>query len=375
MIAMPLLRLKIRKLKNYLKMQELDVDFIILKNSDTLKYMLSELYSPPPEEITVHRMAIDLRSDSIELYVSPLDFFRVKEVYGAEGVDVYAVLGSCTDIPLDMKCIEKSSTDNILRDKATRYRYVAVDDISICEDMVCIDIRRIVKNIRRSKYMEEVELIKKAISIAEHAINIVSSRIRQGISELMIASMLENVSRELGAEGFAFSTIVAVGENTAKPHHIPSLRVFKGREPILIDFGIRVSGYVSDVTRIIIPSSIDKEYRELLQLIENASAQAISAIKAGIRCSEVDKEARSVLRVKDLHIYFLHGVGHGLGVDVHEEPRMTQNSKDILIEGDTVTVEPGVYMYGKYGARLEDVIYVDKHGAKILTQGPRVIEI
>lgn len=374
-IAMSLLKLKIDKLRNQLNNLDIDVDLAILKSSNTLKYMVSELYSPPPEEIPASIIIVDFQSNNVEMYVKVLDAFRAQETYGTEGIEVYAISWSCTDVAQDIKCIDKSVMDNVIKDKMSKYKYVAVDDISICKDALCIDIRKVIKDIRRSKSAEEVEIIKRAVSVAEKAVHSISSKIRYGISEADIASMLEYAARGLGAEGFAFNTIVAIGENTAKPHHVPTTRALKSREPILIDFGVRISGYVSDITRVLVPINIDKEYKELLELIETASARALSVVREGIPCRCVDDKARATFKVKDLHKHFLHGVGHGIGVDVHEEPRLSQDSSDTLIHGDTITIEPGLYIRGKYGVRLEDVVYVDRSEGKVLSTGPKVIEL
>lgn len=372
---MSLLKLKMSKIMDYLSRANLDVDLIILKNSYAIKYMASEVYSPPPEEVPIHRIVIDVHSNSIEMYVSPLDYYRVREVYGDEGVYVYSVLSECIDIPDDMRCIPKDSIDRHIRDRTANYHYIAVDDTSICGDSICIDINDVIKRIRRMKSYEELELIRRAVSIAEKAIYEASSKIASGMSEIEIASIVEGKARELGAEGYAFSTIVAVGINTSKPHHIPSNKVYRGSEPVLIDFGVRISGYVSDITRVLIPSGIDKNYLELIELVEKARDRALSIVKSGTICSEVDEVARAFLRQRGFHKYFLHGLGHGIGVDVHEDPRLRRDSRDTLLKGDVITIEPGVYIYGRYGVRLEDDVHVDDNGGVVLSKGPKVVEV
>jgi Xaa-Pro aminopeptidase len=372
---MSLLKVKIDKLRRYLRTLGIDVDIAVIQSKEALKYMLSEIYSPPPEEVATYRIVLNLDSEALEIYTSPLEYYRVKEVYGGENVKVYAVSTNCGEVPLDMNCIDRNSADAEIKDKLKTYKHVAVDDVSICEDIVCIDIRNAIKYIRRSKSDEELEIMKRAAEIAEKAINTVASMIEKDFSEIRIASMIESIARDLGAEGFAFTAIVAIGENTAKPHHIPTRKVYRGYEPILIDFGVRIQGYVSDVTRILIPKSVDKNYRELIEIIDNAKNEAISAIKSGVLCKDVDSIARSRLRERNLSNFFIHGLGHGVGVDVHEEPRLSPNSKDRLTEGDVVTVEPGVYIYGRYGVRIEDIVQVTKSGANILTKGVKVIEL
>jgi len=371
-----LFKLKLNRLVRYLTdALEFDVDFIVLKNTNSLKYVFSEIYYPPPEEIAVHRVLFDVRSNSIDIYVSPLEHYRIQEIYGDSDANVYSVLSSCIDIPQDIKCVEKSSLDSILMGKDSRYKRVAIDDTSICEETICIDISKIIRKIRRTKMVEELEIIKKAVEIAETALQNVVPCIIQGISELMLASLIENEARKLGAEGFAFSPIIAIGENAAKPHHIPSKRSFTGREPILVDFGVRISGYVCDITRVIMPKNINSEYSKILDIIEDAVEYAISLAREGTECSKIDEEVRNMFKKLDLHRYFLHGLGHGIGIDVHEEPRITRSSKDILIEGDVITIEPGIYVYGKYGFRLEDDILVSKNGCDVFSKTKRVLEL
>lgn len=368
--------MKINRLIKYLaEIHGVDVDFIIFKNPQYLKYMVAEIYYPPPEGIAVHRIGVDVQSGFIDIYVSPLEYFRVRELYEDKDVNIYAVIQSCADLPQDMNCVEKELLDSKIFNKLSQYKRIAVDDTSICEDMICIDVRKSIRIMRRSKMSEEIEIIKKAIEISESTIHNIASYISHGVNEIMIASIVESEARKLGAEGFAFTPIVAIGKNTAKPHHIPSREVFSGVEPILIDFGVRISGYVCDITRIVIPKKIDDRYKKMLEVIENLVEYAVNLMSDGVECSKVDEEVRNILKRDNLHKYFIHGLGHGIGIDVHEEPRIVKNSKDMFIEGDVVTVEPGIYIYGKYGIRLEDNVAITGKEAKFLTKGKRVIEI
>jgi Xaa-Pro aminopeptidase len=180
----------------------------------------------------------------------------------------------------------------------------------------------------------------------------------------------------LGAEGIAFSPIVAIGKNTAKPHHIVQSTVFNGCEPILIDFGVRVRGYVSDVTRMILPKRLCSEYVDVegdALLISEVIDSVIVNMKPNTTASAIDSVARDKLKERGLDAYFIHGLGHGIGVDVHEPPRISSNSRDTLLPGDTITVEPGVYFFNKYGVRIEEDVYVDENGGKFLTTSPRTL--
>lgn len=236
----------------------------------------------------------------------------------------------------------------------------------------------LIKRIRSIKDEKEIELIKRAVDIAEKAFEEFIPRIDPGLSELELAGILEKYLREMGSQGFAFSTIVAIGKNTSYPHYIPKESiVFTGSEPILIDFGARYMGYVSDITRMIIPSKLkrDKEFMEIVECVESALDRALALIREGIKACNVDAEARRFIEEKGYGRYFVHGLGHGLGVDVHEEPRIAPSNEEELISNQVFTVEPGIYLANKFGVRIEEDVVVKSTYTQILTTLPRIIEI
>ncbi|MEM0153970.1 MAG: M24 family metallopeptidase [Ignisphaera sp.] len=378
---MELFELRLNKLFNALKIHNIEVERIILQGKQTLTYIFAELYNPPPEELGIFAVIIDMNTMELSVYVSSLEYYRVTETYGyIKNLVIHPVAPLDMGIEFDTKVIDINDMKNILKKVCREAKKISTDGTDTCEGdaNIHVDVRNLVKKIRRNKSEEEVNMIKRAAEIAEKAIEDTIPRLENGLSERTIAGLIENRARELGAEGFAFSSIIAVGSNTSKPHHIPGSTVFRGNEPIIIDFGVRFQGYVSDITRIILPSNLQKEY----ELVKSFANTIIDAIDSSIRClrigekySYIDGVARDVLMKSSIHKHFIHGLGHGIGIDVHEEPRISKTSIHEVELGDVVTIEPGVYIYKKFGIRIEDDVYVTLSGPIKLTSLKRIIEL
>lgn len=221
-----------------------------------------------------------------------------------------------------------------------------------------------VKKIRRAKDEYEISLIRKALEIAERAGRAIEE-VEPGMSELEVAGEIEKRMREGGAIKFAFPTIVAFGENAANPHFTPTGRKWNG-EPVLADWGAVYNYYVSDITRM----SHWERFRDWYCAVLEAQREAIKVMKAGVKAREPYERAYEVLREYGLEKAFIHGLGHGIGVEIHEPPYLTSRADYELIEGDVVTVEPGVYFSGKGGVRLENVVVVKRGGAEELNSWP-----
>ncbi|MCS7111346.1 MAG: M24 family metallopeptidase [Ignisphaera sp.] len=374
--------LRLGKLFSTLKDHNVETEKVVLQSKYALNYIFADLYSPPPEELGVFAIIIDMNTMELDAYVSSLEYYRIVETYSyVQNLAVHPVAPSTMGIEFDTEIVDVKDMKNNIARVCKESRRISVDSNEICgndSSSIRIDIRSIIKKIRRNKSEEEVKMIRKAIEIAEKAIEDTIPRIKNGLSEQVIAGLIESRARELGAEGFAFSTIVAIGANTSKPHHIPSSTIFRGNEPIVIDFGVRVHGYVSDITRIILPSNPQKEagtIRDFANIISDAIDSSIQCLKVGERYSNIDEVARSVLMKSNIHRYFVHGLGHGIGVDVHEEPRISKASDHEVELGDVITIEPGIYMHKKFGIRIEDDVYVAPSRPIKLTSLRRVIEL
>lgn len=223
---------------------------------------------------------------------------------------------------------------------------------------------------RRCKDAEEVDVVREAIRIAQEAFAHVAKGIRPGMKERDIAARLTFEMRRRGAQGDSFAPIVAAGANGSLPHYESGDGVVKRDEGVLIDWGCRVGWYVSDLTRMVWIGSIPPKLARAYDATVEAHDRAIEAIRPGVRAETVDRIARECLRKAGFGKQFTHALGHGIGLDVHEAPRLGMRSGDVLEPGMIVTIEPGVYLPGVGGVRVEDDVLVTESGYEILSSLP-----
>lgn len=236
-----------------------------------------------------------------------------------------------------------------------------------------VDASRVVAGVRRVKEDWEVELIERAARLAEEALRRVLDSLGPEASEAGLAGLVHAKIMELGGWGEAFPTIVAFHEDTAYPHHTPTTRPLGESGPVLVDLGAVVEGYHSDMTRSLWYGDGGSRYKELVEAVAEAQAEALDTIAPGVAAWEPDRAARRVLEKRGLARYFIHGLGHGVGVEIHEEPYLRPASKEELEPGNVVTVEPGVYIPGVHGVRIEDLVLVTRKGRRLLTRFSRIL--
>jgi Xaa-Pro aminopeptidase len=233
----------------------------------------------------------------------------------------------------------------------------------------------LVEGLRAVKDAGEVARIAAAAAIADSALAIVRPMLEESPTEAEVAVALDTEMRRLGAEEPAFETIVAAGPNAAEPHHHPSPRKVGLGELVVVDFGARVDGYCSDMTRTIRtgrPGDLPPELARVVAVVDAAQDAGLSAVRDGVPAAEIDRACREVIDAAGYSELFVHGTGHGVGLDIHEAPALGAPSDDILRSGQVVTVEPGVYVPGLGGARTEDTVLVTGAGCEILTLSPKV---
>ncbi len=234
------------------------------------------------------------------------------------------------------------------------------------------DTRGLVVGLRSVKESGEVEAIQKAIALSDGAFEHIRGWVRPGMTELGVAWELEKHMREHGSGAMPFDVIAAAGPNASMPHHHPGDRVIQKGELLLMDFGATVDGYVSDLTRtIFVGGKPDAQFRKLYDVVLGAQLTAIATLRPGMTGAEGDKLARTVIGEAGHGEAFGHGLGHGVGLVVHEEPRVGQSSSHVLTEGMVFTVEPGVYLSGWGGIRIEDVVVLEAGGARSLTRASK----
>lgn len=231
------------------------------------------------------------------------------------------------------------------------------------------------ENFREVKDEEEISNIKKACSIADIAFEEVLKYLKTGLKEFEVAAFLENVMRINGSEKAAFDTIAVSGTRGSLPHGVPTENLIISDVFVTMDFGAKFKGYCSDITRTVAVGNITEEMRKAYDTVLKVQEAALPYIKPGVSGVEVDKVAREALG--EYKEYFAHGLGHGVGLEIHEEPRLSRKSKcKSLKENMIVTDEPGIYIEGKFGIRIEDTVLVTKDGGLPLTKSDkRLIEV
>ena len=233
-----------------------------------------------------------------------------------------------------------------------------------------------VERLRLRKDEEEISLIRRAVELTDRAFDHALESVRPGMSEREVAWELERWMRENGSDGIAFPIIAAAGPNSALPHATPSDRRIEEGDLLLLDIGARYEGYCADMTRVISIGPPSKRKTEVYEVVRRAQERALEQIRSGMTGIEADKLARGVIQEAGFGNHFGHGLGHGVGLAVHEGPRLSPLSeKDVLESGMVVTVEPGIYLPGKFGVRIEDLTVVRDGGVEVLTSSPKELRV
>lgn len=249
---------------------------------------------------------------------------------------------------------------------------------TIREKLPTIDLKALtdrVENLREIKDREELSAIREAIAQAERAFGMLRNGLRPGEPEKDVADTLESYLRRCGATGASFPPIVAVGARSALPHARPTPDARIGdADFVLIDWGATGWPYKSDLTRVLVTGKVTPKFEKVYRTVLAAQERGIAAIRPGVPAKDVDAEARSVIEEAGFGRFFSHGLGHGLGMDIHEAPRLRAGSEGPLRPGMVVTVEPGIYLPGWGGIRIEDDILVTPDGCEVLTHVPRSLD-
>ncbi|HKY34131.1 MAG TPA: aminopeptidase P family protein [Candidatus Polarisedimenticolia bacterium] len=232
---------------------------------------------------------------------------------------------------------------------------------------VLIPCRNLIEALRTRKDERELEVMERAAAIASGALEEALPLVRPGTSERDIALRIEQAMHRRGAEGPAFASIVASGPRAALPHGRASGRLLGEQELVVIDIGARFEGYHSDMTRTFFTGRPGAEARRVRETVREAQQRAIEAVRPGVAARDVDRAARQVIEDAGFAERFGHGTGHGVGLQVHEAPRVGARSEEVLEAGMVITVEPGIYLQGEGGVRIEDMVLVTGTGARVLT--------
>lgn len=231
-----------------------------------------------------------------------------------------------------------------------------------------VPVNGLVESLRAVKEEGEIELIRKAAAITDTAFESVEDNIKAGMTEMQVSWELEKALRENGSQALPFEIIVASGTQAALPHAKPSDRIINDGEPVMIDMGARYEGYASDLTRTICVGVPDDTFKKVYRTVLDAQMAAMSIIKAGMTGHQADSSAREIIKKAGYGEAFGHSLGHGVGLAAHEPPRLGPGSDETLTEGMVFTVEPGIYLSGWGGVRIEDTVVMERGKVRVLSQ-------
>lgn len=229
---------------------------------------------------------------------------------------------------------------------------------------------KLVLDLRKIKEPEEIQFIRQACKLADEGMRVATKTIQLGVSELEVAAQVEYAMRKAGSGGTAFDTIIASGVSSAYPHGSCTSRLIGEGDLVVVDLGATVNFYRSDITRTVIAGKPSQKQNEIYETVKLAQDLGFRAVKSDVLAKDVDAAARTVIENAGFGEYFVHNLGHGVGLEVHEVPILSPESKDSLTVGNVVTVEPGIYIAGYGGVRIEDTVLVTEKGAEKLTRAP-----
>jgi Xaa-Pro aminopeptidase len=249
--------------------------------------------------------------------------------------------------------------------------YRTISEMLVQNGLSTRDVEGRVKGFRIRKDSEELACLRQAAAIADSALTAALERFELGMTEAALKAEIDYQVLRRGGEGAAFPTIVASGINGSYPHAGASDKVIEANELVTIDFGAIWKGYCSDMTRTVWFGELSEQDSELVREVAAAQAKAVAAARPGMTTGDLDEIARASLREAGLDGYFVHSLGHGVGLDVHESPTLRTGQTDVLSAGQVITIEPGVYLPGRTGCRIEDTVVLGPEGCEVLNKHPK----
>ena len=248
----------------------------------------------------------------------------------------------------------------------------AIDEHEDSSGPTLVETSEVVDKMRAVKDRAELEILAKAVEVTDRALEEVSATVEPGVTEGEVAWELEKSMREQGAEGLAFETIVAAGPNGALPHHLADETPIREGQAVVIDMGAKYDGYCADLTRTIVVGEPDEAFGEVYDTVLRAQIEAEERVRPGMTGKEVDAIARDIIADAGYGDNFGHSLGHGVGLAVHEYPRVGPTGEDAIEDGMVFTVEPGIYLSGWGGVRIEDIVVMENGRARVLSRAPKI---
>lgn len=351
------------------QMQQRGVDTLLITDPKHV-YYLTGFLSNPHERF----LGLLLKSGSEPvLFVPALDEEAARAAVGAmelithqDTEDPYQLLKQ------QLGTDEVKGTLGLEKEHFTLARYEQLQDA--LELTGSTDIGPSLREMRIRKSPEEIKRMRHAVKLIEQVLELSLKQVKEGVTENELVAEVEYQIRKLGADGPSFDSMVLFGEKTALPHGVPGNRQLKSGDMMMFDIGVYADGYASDITRTFGFGRLSDEQIKIYETVLVANEAAIAAIKPGVTFGSIDKAARDVIDAAGYGRYFTHRLGHGLGIDVHEFPSVHGQNELVLREGNVFTVEPGIYVPGIAGVRIEDDVVVTASGVEVLTSFPKQLQ-
>jgi len=308
-----------------------------------------------------------LTKDKFFLLFPPLLYLQAKDHFASQLKDTFLILLKNKDLFFLLVRILKKEKLNLLSFEPKQMNFSLGEKLKKESKIKFFLQRNLVTNLREIKDEREIILLRKSCQLAFLGYQYAKKVIHPGMSERELAREIEYYLKKKGAERVAFETIVAGGINSSYPHHLTSNFVFQENDMVLLDLGVTYQGYCSDLTRIIFLGKIPKVIKKVYNTVKKAQEKVLAGIRPGKRVRGVFSFAYQVIEKAGYAKYFLHNLGHGIGIDIHEKPFINSKNREIFKPGMVFTIEPGIYLPQKFGIRIEDVVLVTKKGCEILT--------
>ncbi|KAB8133599.1 aminopeptidase P family protein [Gracilibacillus oryzae] len=361
---------RLETVTNWLKKEDIDVLFI---NSTENVYYYSNFYTDPHERL----MGVLVFKQSEPVFILPaMEEGQLKKA----GWQYEIIRYSDHENPWD-NIEEVIEARNLSRAKKVSFedevltfkRATAFLDLFANAEVVAAEDQ--LNEMRVVKDDSEIAIVKRAAEMADYGVQVGVEALQEGITEMEVLATIEYELKKKGVRDMSFSTMVLFGEKSSDPHGNPGNRELKPGDLVLFDLGVVVDGYCSDITRTVAYKSVTDKQRDIYETVLKAELAAVDASKPGTRIGDLDKTARNIITEAGYGDYFPHRLGHGLGINVHEFPSMSHLNDGLLKEGMVYTIEPGIYISGIGGVRIEDDVLVTKDGCETLTKFPKELQI
>lgn len=356
------------QLKDYLKVK--NIQYALVSYPANVFY-LTGFNTDPHERFMA--LFLDVKNNKEVLFVPALDKDAAEMAS-----DIQSVVPISDDqVPFDVLQNTIGNIDGLfgIEGKVLSYNQY-VDLTNYFSSLKFTDIQPFINKLRMKKSKEEIIALKKALSIIEDVLAAGIKQIKVGMTEVEVVAELEYLMRKFGADGPSFTTIVLSGDKAALPHGSPGEKVIKDGDFLLIDFGVIKDGYCSDITRTFAVNSVTDRQKELYNIVLQSNEAGINAVKAGVPLKTFDIAARKIIADKGYGEFYNNRVGHGIGIEIHEEPSVHGQNESIATEGIVFTIEPGIYIPNDIGIRIEDTVYINEQGeVEVLSSFPKQLQV